>query len=74
MVFHRLMRDCPPSTKIYQRLFPNLHEFRIPRFLDDSSSEGMQASMLVRNYALYMEEKLQVYFAVIAMQGQADDH
>ena len=69
MVFHRFMRDCPASTKIYQRLFPNLHEFRIPRFLDDTSSEGMQASMLVRNYALYMEEKLQVFTTVWAFKG-----
>ncbi len=61
MVFHRFMRDCPTSTRIYQRLFPSLHEFRIPRFLDDSSNEGMQASMMVRSYAVYMEEKLQVY-------------
>ena len=54
------MRDCPSSTKIYQRIFPSLHEFRIPKFLDDSSNEGMQASLMVRSYALYIEEKLQV--------------
>ncbi len=64
------MRDCPTSTRIYQRLFPSLHEFRIPRFLDDSSNEGMQASMMVRSYSVYMEEKLQVFRSLFIVIGR----
>eukprot|EP00281_Chroomonas_sp_CCMP1168_P031009 CAMPEP_0206254938 /NCGR_PEP_ID=MMETSP0047_2-20121206/23965_1 /ASSEMBLY_ACC=CAM_ASM_000192 /TAXON_ID=195065 /ORGANISM="Chroomonas mesostigmatica_cf, Strain CCMP1168" /LENGTH=432 /DNA_ID=CAMNT_0053681273 /DNA_START=26 /DNA_END=1320 /DNA_ORIENTATION=- len=59
MVFHRLFRDSPPSARIYSKVLPNINEFRIgSKFLDDSSHESMQASQMVRTYALYMEEKL----------------
>lgn len=58
MVFHRLLKEAPTSAGLYKMMLSNIHEFRLPNFLDDSTHESISASQMVRNYALYMEEKL----------------
>jgi len=58
MVLHRLLRDTSSSAKVFQCVVPHMGELRVSRFMDDSSHESMQASQMVRSYALYMEEKL----------------
>lgn len=40
MVLHRLLRDSPPSAKVFHRLIPHANEFQMARFMDDSSHES----------------------------------
>jgi len=59
MVFHRLLRETPSRDKLYGKCHVYMSDLRLPKFMDSSTAESMQASTLVRNYAGYLEEKMQ---------------
>uniref|UniRef100_A0A7S0HDG1 ENTH domain-containing protein n=1 Tax=Hanusia phi TaxID=3032 RepID=A0A7S0HDG1_9CRYP len=61
MVFHRLLSDSPRSANMYKACYALRNEFNVRRFLDESTHESMQASRMVRHYALYLEEKIHAF-------------
>jgi len=42
MVFHRLLGGSPPSYKLFDRIYASRGEFRLARFLDETTHESMQ--------------------------------
>ena len=42
MVFHRLLGGSPPSYKLFDRIYASRGEFRLSRFLDETTHESMQ--------------------------------
>ncbi|KAJ1476382.1 ANTH domain-containing protein, partial [Baffinella frigidus] len=64
MVFHRLLGGAPPSYKLFDRIYASRGEFRLSRFLDETTHESMQASRMVQSYAMFMEEKIEMHHDV----------